>query len=214
MRLMPLYLAPLLGACTIHLHVHEAPDSGEEAPAAWEASAPAAVSVMRSTPEAPAGDDHSISGSVHDDEGNPVAAHVALVRGSGSVSMGIGEHGRFRFDGVRGETVTVTASTKDGRIAIVPDVDRGTRDLVLPPVESGAHVTVTMHGRETMRVALFDGDVRFSDNTVREGKPASFVVPARPVRVRIYGDGFEEEVEAELSVGAKQELLFHFEDES
>ena len=193
MRTALLCLAPLLGACTIHLHVHESPEPQPE-------HAPSRA------------DNHTISGTVRDLNGNPVAAHVALVMRGGSYSMGIGKDGRFRFDDVRHATVTVSATTKDDRIAIQPNVERGTEDLHLPAVEPGARVTVTMTGHETMRLALFDGDARFRDNTVRDGKPASFVVPARPIRVRLYGNGFEQELETELSAGAEEKLIFHFEE--
>ena len=124
------------------------------------------------------------------------------------MSSRTGADGQFRFADVWQPTVAVTATTKDGRIAILPAVVRGTEDLTLPALEAGAILSLEMVGRPSARVALFDGDVRFEDFTLRDGKPQEIVLPARPVRVKLYGQDLEDVREISIEPGGSTEMRF------
>jgi hypothetical protein len=183
----------LLSSCTIHVHVHE------DAPDGPSVAVQPAAATIAST---------SISGRVVDANGEPVYARVAIVRQSGSVSSWSGQDGQFDLQSFGGEQYVVHASTPEGLVAIRA-VQAGSSDvrLVLQP---GAKVKVDYVGAENVRCALFQGEDRFEDFTLRGDRDWSqVVVPAGDVRVRIYtGDTVHAEREISVALGAEQTVEF------
>jgi len=140
-----------------------------------------------------------IRGVVVDADGAPTRARVAVVTATGSVSTSTGRDGRFELEAPGGVAV-LHASTTDGRVAVAEDVAGGDdRRLV---VAAGAALDVTMTGRDRCRCAVFQGEVRVEDFTIRGAEESRVVVPAGATRVRLYaGDEVLAERTLELAVG-------------
>jgi hypothetical protein len=183
----------LLSSCVIHVHVHE--DASDAPPVAVQ---PAAATIAST----------SIRGRIVDANGEPVYARVAIVRQSGSVSSWSGQDGQFDLQSFGGEQYVVHASTPEGLVAIRP-VQAGSSDvrLVLQP---GAKVKVEYAGADNVRCALFQGEDRFEDFTLRGGQDWSqVVVPVGAIRVRIYS-GDTVHVEREMTVTRDEERSVKF----
>lgn len=163
-------LVPLLPACTFHIHVHEAP----RAPLAVEA---------RSATGREGSVVNEVRGLVVDADGRPAHALVALVGEGGSWSMGTNSDGRFAFEDVPQWPRIVHVTTEDGRVAIAPIARGAESRFVLQP---GAMLALELSGRANARCAVFSGELRIEDFTLREGKPASVVVPIGDTRVHVY----------------------------
>lgn len=196
--------ALLLCACTINLHIHEAPKP-PAAPEAVAVVAPVAAPAPVSAPASPAQD--SVSGVIVDALGQPVRAHVAAVGTTGSVAAGTDEKGRFTLAHIQWPEIVVNASSKDGRVA-VRSMHTGSSgvELVLQP---GATLVIDVEGREKTRCAIFQNEQRIEDFTLRTGKPASVVVPPGEVRVRLYdGEHIYKEQMLTAAVGSTEPVNF------
>ncbi len=188
--------ASLLASCVVHIHVHEAPR-------------PADASFARTQDrEAPARKQAaSASGVVHDLDGRPVTAHVAAVCAGGSNSLGTDATGRFELELPSSSSVVLHAQTQDGRVA-VQAVPAGAREFTLV-VRPGAVLVLDLSGREHARCAVFQGDLRLEDFTLRESKPARVTVPGGDVRVRLYeGERVFTESSLTLAAGETRPLAF------
>jgi hypothetical protein len=196
--LLPLSLV-LLGACAVHIHVHEAPKPAtESAPAPEAAAAPA--------PKSAATSDLVVSGTVLDDSGHPIRARVAAVGTSGSVASGTDAEGRFELHDLHWQQFTLHASTDDDLLAIAAAVPAGAKDVKLV-VRPAAAVSVKLDGDKATRCALYQGGTRIEDFTLRPGKPSRVVVPAGDVHVRLYdGDVIHAERDVHLAVGQHVDL--------
>jgi hypothetical protein len=196
--------ALLLSACTINLHIHEAP----RPPAAPETAAmvtPApAPSPSHTSAAATQG---SVSGVVVDAQGQPMRAHVAAVGVSGSVAAGTDEQGRFALDHIQWSDIVLNASTQDGRVAVqATHTGSNGVELVLQP---GATLVIDVEGREKTRCAIFQNEQRIEDFTLRTGKPAHVVVPPGEVRVRLYdGEHIYKEEMLTAAVGSTEAVNF------
>ena len=103
----------------------------------------------------------------------------------------------------------MTATTADAGFTTLPGVRPGTEGLRLPPLSPGARLHVTMTGHPRLRLAIFQGDVRVHDFTVRDGKREGVVVPAGEVSVLLYdAQAFERRRELTLTAGQAHELTF------
>jgi hypothetical protein len=186
-----LLLIPSLSACAVHIHVHEAPK-------------PAAVVQV----EHPAAQDSSlVTGVVYDSEGAGVTARIAAVGsvGGGSSTTWTRTDGRFALPKVHFDQFTLHASTEDGRVAIAgskPGVSEF--QLVLQP---GATFVIALDGIDKARCAVFADGLRIEDFTLKNGTPATVIVPPGEHRVRIYeGDNVLQERHFTAKVGATEEI--------
>jgi hypothetical protein len=186
----------LLSSCVIHVHVHE--DAGTPV-VAVESAAPKSVGNTASS---------SIRGQIVDANGNPVHARVAIVQQYGSVSSWSDEQGQFSLQSDWSDHYVVHASTPEGLVAIQP-VDAGSSGLRLV-LQAGAKLKVDYAGAENVRCALFQGDDRFEDFTLRGPQDwQQVVVPVGEVRVRIYtGDTVHAERAISAARGADQTVEF------
>ncbi len=175
-----------LSSCAFHVHVHEAPRQTVVAAAepVHDTPAPAHVSAHESRPHS-----STISGFVVDTAGEPVRARIAIVSSSGgSTSSTTNDAGRFDLESPQRGPFAIHASTEDGRIAISParGGDEGVR-LVLAP---GGTVTIDFTSEQKMRCAVFHGDLRIEDFTLRaKADRRSVVVPTGDIHVQVYGGG-------------------------
>ena len=178
--LLPLLpLGPLVGACAVAAPVHEAPTATK-----------------------------SISGTVVDEHGQPARARVAVVRGSGSFSMGTSDDGRFVFEELDSGTYVVTATTSDAQIAVLGDVHAEGSGVSLPALSAGSTLWVELRGRPSARLAIFQGELRIHDFTLREDKRIPVVVPPGELSVLLYGRDLEDERRITLGAGEAEELAF------
>lgn len=176
-------LSFLASSCVVHVHVHEAQRAPDVAP-------PVPHEIARDSAKPNDTFRSSVRGLVVDAEGRPVRARVALVApNGGSTASTTDDGGRFAMLTPRpGTSFVAHASTDDGLVA-VRSIDAGEDDvrLVLAP---GGAITVEYTGEEHMRCAVFQGDLRIEDFTVRPPTHRSRVaVPTGEVRVRVYGGG-------------------------
>ena len=189
----------LLSACAIHVHVHEAPE-----PAVVDASqtSGAGHGALPATHHASA----VVSGVVRDTEGSGVQARIAAVGvEGGSYSTSTGADGRFDLTQVPFADLVLHASTEGGQIAVARS-HPGARgvELVLRP---GATLVVELAGPEKARLAVFAGDLRIEDFTLKPGEDSTVVVPAGDVRLRVYqGDRVLEEREVNASAGSRVKI--------
>ncbi len=190
--LLPFFLFP---ACAVHVYVHEvSPDASR------------AESMGGSMPSSP----DAISGVVRDAQGRPVRAHVVLVfqEDGGSYGTGTSEDGTFVFQEIPPVECVLVAGTEDGRVAIERRVlpAHGPFELRLQP---GSTMTLAMDGRPSARCAVWHGDVRVEDFTIRAGEPNSVVVPSGGIRIQIYdGDETLAESTVDLAAGERNDLRF------
>lgn len=201
MNTVGLTLAPVLAllasACTVHIHVHESPRD------VAAARAPAS-SAQRSAPAVPS---HEIRGVVVDGAGRPVHARVAAVGDSGSVSGSTDDLGRFALPQIHWPVGAVHASTEDGQVA-VSALEDPSRELALQ-LRPGSKLSIDLRSNDSVRCAIFDGELRIEDFTLRAGETADVVVPAGSVRVQLYdGDRTYEERTVEIAVGDRRALTF------
>ncbi|MFT5048674.1 MAG: hypothetical protein ACI8QZ_000061 [Chlamydiales bacterium] len=150
---------------------------------------------------------HVIAGRVLDGSGQPTKAHIALVTENGSRSMGTHD-GTFRFNGLSGDDLVLTAWTEDGHWTRLARVAAGTHGLELNANHAGAYVEVTMTGRKTARLAVFHDGLRFADRTVRDGKLMRFLVPAGETSYMLYGRDLERTQDLYLTAGDSQTVRF------
>lgn len=173
-----------LAACVVHVHVHEAQREG-----AVPATSP--VTASQAVSSAPANESHTdsstVSGIVVDASGAPVRARIALVWANGSMAMSCNEAGRFSMDPPASEAVVVHASTEDGRVAIRRVRGGEETRLVLAP---GGTIAIDFTSEQDMRCAVFQGELRIEDFTLRARSDSrKVVVPAGDVHLRVYGGG-------------------------
>ena len=147
-----------------------------------------------------------LRGVVVDADGQPLRARVAAVGETGSASTrSDASDGRFEIEGFENASV-LHASTEDGRVAVasIP----GSGDEVRLVVEPGAELKIDMVGRdENCRCAIFNGEQRIEDFTLRPGQMETLVVPGGSVRVLLYAGGDElAEHSVELTVGDSHAL--------
>lgn len=128
------------------------------------------------------------SGTVRDSNGQPVQARVAVVREGGSISVGTSENGEFRLRDGPWPNVVVYATTADDQCAIRSGVPQDVTNIELV-VQPAAAIVLRSDQPRDVRCALFQGDVRFEDFTLRAGKPARVVVPEGAIRVQLYESG-------------------------
>lgn len=148
----------------------------------------------------------TIAGVVVDAKGRPARAKVAVVRVSGSHSMPTNDDGCFEFADLRDGTYLVTATTTEGQVAVLADVPTGSRATALPALSPGATLWVELCGRPSARLAVFLGDLRVHDFTLRENKPVPVVVPPGEISVLLYDGDLENERLIALGAGDSQEL--------
>ena len=149
-----------------------------------------------------------LRGVVVDVNGDPVRARVAAIGDSGSKSMSNDpSDGRFEIH-LDGDDSVLLASTEDGRVAVetIPEPGEDARLVVEP----GARLKIDMIGRdENCRCAVFQGELRIEDFTLRPGKTSSLVVPGGSVRVLLYARGEDlAEHSVELAVGESHAHTF------
>jgi len=157
---------------------------------------------MRSSPPG------TIAGVVVDAEGRPTRAKVAVVRGSGSHSMGTKDDGRFEFADLQSGTYVVTATTAEAQVAVLGDVSAGSSSVPLPALSPGATLQVELRGRPSARLAVFLGELRVHDFTLRENKPVPVVVPPGELSVLLYDKDLEDERRVALGRGDTEALTF------
>lgn len=149
-----------------------------------------------------------LRGVVVDVNGEPVAARVAAVGATGSSSMSNNAStGRFEIEAFPNSSV-IHASTPDGRVAVTPIPNSG--DELRLVVETGAKVRIEMVGRvENCRCAVFRGEQRIEDFTLRADQSARVIVPVGSVRVELYADGKTlAERSIEIARGERHDLTF------
>jgi hypothetical protein len=125
--------------------------------------------------------------------------------GGGSSSTWTRTDGRFALPKVHFDKFTLHASTEDGRVAIAsskPGVSEF--KLVLQP---GATFVIALDGIEKARCAVFTDGLRIEDFTLKNGTPATVIVPPGEHRVRIYeGDNVLQERHFTAKVGATEAI--------
>lgn len=116
-----------------------------------------------------------VRGIVVDEDGSPVKARVAVVRENGSNSTTT--TGNFALPAPKLGSATLTATTEDGQIAwkTITAGDEGPFALIAK--QPGAFLELELRGGEDARVAVFQGDVRLHDLTLRPHKAQTLVVP-------------------------------------
>ena len=189
----------LLPSCAIHVHVHEASE-----PVAAASQGHAHTSSHNEA---------RITGIVRDTEGAAVEARVALVgaQGGGSNTMTTQPDGRFALPEIRSPELALHASTEDGRAAVVRS-HPGARDVELV-VRPGATLVIELAGREKARLAVFADGLRIEDFTLKQGDPATLVVPPGEVRLQLY-DRDTVFVEREVSAAAGSRVKLRMEPNS
>lgn len=191
----------LVPSCVFHVHVHEAPREAQLAAGAPQAGSHAEPGPSEQVP-------NTVSGVVLDADGKPAEARVALVSSGGSFSTWTDPEGRFDLEAFAERSeLAVHASTTDGRVAVQRVPARGEPlRLVLQP---GATLTVDLAATEDARCAIFRGDVRLEDFTLRAGESSRVVVPPGPIRVRLYqGDRIRVERETVVAQGETPSMRF------
>jgi hypothetical protein len=203
MKLVACLLASsLLSACTIHVHVHD--DAERESAAARHAGHLATQAQHGS--QARATDDRTIGGVVHGADGAPVHARIAVVGKGGSMSTWTDKQGRFSFSELHWPEFALHASTEDGRIAVAPAHPGEHVELVLAP---GGTLEIDLDGMEKTRCAVFSGDLRVEDFTLKSYSTVRVVVPAGDVRVELYsGDTTYEERTVRVARGETAKARF------
>lgn len=195
MRCLCLILVPLFASCTIHLHVHEAP---EPKTVETEGHGASNASYKEWGP---------VWGVVRDSEGKGVEARVALVStvGTGSNTTTTRADGRFSLPTTGTPDFTLHASTQDGRVAIASShPGNGDVELVVRP---GAVFVIELQGRESARCSIFAEGRRIEDFLLRSGVSEKFVVPPGEQRVRIYdGDTVFQEQHFRAKAGSTEAI--------
>ena len=136
------------------------------------------------------GRENAIGGSVRDAEGRAFEAHVQLLVPGGSLGMGTSARalGAFLFADLSPGIYSVRATTPDGRVAALGDIElepgRARTDLDLE-LHQGGSLRVVFEGPPGFRCALFSDGVKLHDSSLRES--VFSIVPVGDVRVEVYG---------------------------
>jgi len=174
-----------LSSCVFHVHVHEAPrEKAIDTTQARMADTQPAESAERTVSASV----HRVHGSVVDADGKPVAARIALIGAAGgSYSMTLSEPRDFDLESPFGAAVVI-ASTLDGRVA-VQRLRGGGQDVRLV-LALGGSITIDFTSESDMRCAVFHGDLRIEDFTLRaKSDRTQVIVPVGDIRVQVYGGG-------------------------
>jgi hypothetical protein len=176
------------------------------APEAQLELAPGLVVVRDKALAEPRESSTTVRGTVRDSDGRPVRATVAAVA-NGSKSVTTDQDGGFALADVPFDEFVLHASTEDGRVAIRTGIRCGMAvDLVVAP---GASMTLRLAGRDTIRCALFQGEVRFEDFTLRSGHDARVVVPPGEIRLELYDHASTAlERTVRMETGGHEEIAF------
>lgn len=198
MKHAALVLAVLVApACVVHIHVHEAPR---------QTAAVAEHAPHSGHPTPHDGSEH-VRGVVVDAQGRRVKARVAVVGKSGSYSSWSNDSGEFEVPSGSWPEAVIHANTEDGQVA-VQRVKRGESDLRLQ-LRPGSTLSIDLAAPQAVRCAVFAGELRIEDFTLRPGETAQVVVPSGAVRVQPYeGDRIHEERTLELATGDARSLRF------
>lgn len=159
-----------------------------------------------------------VTGIVRDSStGQPTQAKVTISHVSGSYSRGTnGEAGTFRFAGVRPDVYTLRAAGKNGEVAVLPNLDLRTGELLYEYellLEPGTRFELSLEGvRDRCRVAVYSDAVLVDDFTLRKSAPNVLALPAGPVLFDAYVtiDGQRtslSETVVEAVAGAHRELV-------
>lgn len=138
-----------------------------------------------------AGGGGAIEGRLVDAEGRSVAGHVHLrLPGNGSLGMGVGHDGAFRFTGLEPGAYVVRATSEDGGAAVrsleLAAEGREELEVVLEP---GARLVLSLTGSpDRLRCEIVHSGVVVGDFTLRRGEPAAEAVPPGPVLVQVYSE--------------------------
>ncbi len=200
-----------LSSCVVHVHVHEAPRetviaAAEPVHESHTTTHAAAHESRRSSPV--------VRGTVVDTSGEPVRARVAIVGPNGSMSMTSDDAGRFSIESPMSDDLVVHASTEDGRVAVQSVHGAGDVRLVVMP---GGTITIDFTGEQNMRCAVFQGDVRLEDFTLRAKLDRTqVIVPAGDIRLQVYGGGtsphggpgYTQDQHVTIAVGESKDVKF------
>jgi hypothetical protein len=95
--------------------------------------------------------------------------------------------GRFEFALPRDVDAVLHGSAAGSLVGVLIELDGGAPlTLALTP---GAALDITLLGRERCRCAVFQGDARIEDFTLRSDRTSSVTVPVGDVRLVVYDGG-------------------------
>lgn len=160
------------------------------------------------------GEEALVTGRVVEASGTPARARVAAVYASASYSRTSDSQGSFRLGPLPEGRFNLTATTEDGRIALLEGLelegDESLAGLELA-LEQGATLELSFEGgaADSYRCALFHGGTRVDDFTLRRGESATVVVPAGRVPAQLYtGKQVWAVGEVQLGAGQRGALVF------
>ncbi len=153
-----------------------------------------------------------LRGVVVDAAGQPLKAKVHLVTENGSQSTGTTTGGEFEFFQLRSNSYAMTVTTKDGRIASIPNVEIPSNYLRVPVLEEGSKLNLLVSGRQSLRFAISMGDTMLFNFSAGEGKESELVIPVGKVRVRLYGKDYSEERLVDSSLGERTNIVFEIDE--
>ena len=153
-----------------------------------------------------------LRGVVVDADGSPLRARVHLVTSSGSLSTGTSPTGRFQFFDLRAKVYSVTVTTKDARIKVLPNVEVSSTPLRIEVVDQGSRLMLSASGKPGTRFAVSQGETNLFNFTNRDGKEVALVIPLGEVKVRLYGDEFSEERTIDSAPNQETRIYFEYTD--
>ena len=181
---------------------------------ASEHSEPKPASYLRSEVNAETGQAfrQMLRGVVVDENGAPLRARVHLVTSTGSMSSGTAPDGRFQFFDLRAKLYSITVTTKNARIAVLPNIEVSSAPLRISVVDEGSRLTLAAIGKPGTRFAVSQGDINLFNFTNRDGKEVDLVVPLGEVEVRLYGKEFNELRTIHSLPNQKTRIYFEYND--
>ena len=153
-----------------------------------------------------------LRGVIVDANGDPLRARIHLVTSNGSLSSGTLPDGRFQFFDLRAEVYSITVTTKDARIAVLPDVEVSSTPLRITVEDRGSRLMLAASGKPGTRFAVSQGETNLFNFTNRDGKEVALVIPLGEVKVRLYGDEFSEERTIDSAPNQETRIYFEYND--
>lgn len=167
------------------------PETGLEDLARGGAQGPGPPGQVAPQTEAP------FSGRVFAQDGSGARAKVTLVRQGGSWSKTTDDEGRFAFDSGQGGgesfaagTYALVASTDGGETAVHEGIHWSPGSPLVNvdlTVEPGVTVAFQLTGtKQSARVRVLSGGLPIADFTLRNGTPATEILPATALLAQLY----------------------------
>jgi len=153
-----------------------------------------------------------LRGVVVDASGQPLRAKVHLVTPTGSQSSTTSPDGHFQFFELRATSYSVTVTTKEGRIAVLPEVEVAPKPLQIPVVNQGSKLLLSVSGKSSMRWAISQGETWLFNFSAKEGKEAEVVVPEGEIGIRLYGGDYFEDRTIMSTPGQRTSVEYEYTD--